>query len=140
MRILVDSNVPLDVILKRQIFYETAVKILGLRKGGIELFVSASAFTDIYYIVRKARGKDAALRAVEGLLQWVDAAAVTGDEIRRAVGLAWGDFEDAVQYAAGERLFVDYIVTRNKSDFVSAAIPVLMPEEMLDLLTGTSPS
>ena len=46
----------------------------------------------------------------------------------------WGDFEDAVQYAAGETIAVDYIVTRNKSDFASAVLPVVTPDELLALL------
>ena len=64
----------------------------------------------------------------------VDIAAVTGSEIRRAIALDWGDFEDAVQYAAGENIGVDYIVTRNTSDFNSAVLPVVSPDELLRIL------
>jgi len=53
MKILVDSNVALDVLLQRQPFYISGVKVLGLSKGGIELFISASAITDLYYIICK---------------------------------------------------------------------------------------
>ena len=73
---------------------------------------------------------------MKNLLTSADVAAVTGSEIRRAIDLDWGDFEDAVQYAAGEAVSVDYIVTRNTSDFVSASLPVVTPNELLNILTG----
>jgi len=71
---------------------------------------------------------------IKKLLTTVDIAAVTGNEIRQAISLDWNDFEDAVQYAAGESIAVDYIVTRNKSDFASAVLPIVSPDEFLALL------
>jgi predicted nucleic-acid-binding protein len=135
MKILLDSNVALDVVLKREPFFKSASIVIGLSQGGVGLFISASAITDIYYIVHKAKGsKTTAITLIKNLLENVDVAAVTGNEIRQAINLDWGDFEDAVQYAAGESIAVNYIVTRNKTDFASAAIPVVSPDELLTLL------
>jgi len=127
MKILVDANVALDVLLERQPFCASATRILGLSQGGIGLFISASSITDIYYIVRKKLGSKTAISLLQALLANVEVAAVTGSEIRRALDLDWGDFEDAVRHAAGERLAVDYVITRNVSDFAFAATPVLTP-------------
>jgi len=135
MKILLDSNVALDAVLIREPFYNSAEKVIGLSQGGIGLFISASAITDIYYIVRKSTGnKKTAITLIKNLLENIDIAAVTGNEIREAISLDWGDFEDAVQYAAGETIAVDYIVTRNKSDFASAILPVVSPDEFMALL------
>ena len=139
MKILVDANVILDVLLERQPFYSTGVQILGLSKGGIELFISASSATDIYYIIRRIRkSKEIAISLLKGLLTSIDIAAVTGNEIRRAIDLDWGDFEDAVQYAVGKNLEVDYIVTRNISDFDSALLPVVTPRELVNIILEKS--
>jgi len=135
MKILLDSNIALDAVLKREPFYISAEKIIGLSQGGIGLFISASAITDIYYVVRKTTGnKGIAITLIKDLLENIDIAAVTGNEIRQAINLDWGDFEDAVQYAAGESIAVDYIVTRNKADFSSAVLPSVSPDEFLALL------
>jgi len=135
MKILLDSNIAIDVALKREPFYNSAEKVIGLSQGGIGLFISASTITDIYYIVRKSTGnKETAITLIKGLLENIDIATVTGNEIRQAVNLNWGDFEDAVQYAVGESIAVDYIVTRNKNDFASAVLPVVNPDELLALL------
>jgi predicted nucleic acid-binding protein len=102
MKILIDSNVALDALLKREPFYGSAVNVIRISQGGIGLFVSASTITDIYYIARKSKGsKEIAINLIKDLLENVDVAAVTGNEIHKAISLDWGDFEDAVQYAAG---------------------------------------
>jgi predicted nucleic acid-binding protein len=137
MKILLDTNIALDVLLERHPFHETGAKVLGLSKGGVELFISASAITDIYYITCKRRaGKEAAMTLLKTILLFVDVASVTGNEIRRAIALDWDDFEDAVQYAAGERLAVDYVITRNAADFAFASIPVVSPEELLAIIVS----
>ena len=138
MKVLIDANVALDVLLERRPFYVSGVKVLSLSKGGIELFLSASAVTDIYYIIRKELGsKETALTLLKNLLASVDAAAVTNSEIHRAIDLNWSDLEDAVQYASGETIAVDYLVTRNTSDFSAAGYPVVTPDALLDILLGT---
>jgi predicted nucleic acid-binding protein len=137
MKILLDTNIALDVLLERHPFHETGTKVLGLSKGGVELFISASAITDIYYIARKRQtGKEAAMNMLKTILLSADVASVTGNEIRRAIALDWNDFEDAVQYAAGERIEVDYVVTRNAADFAFAAIPVVSPEVLLAIIVS----
>ena len=135
MKVLIDANVAIDVLLGNQPFLASSVKVIGLSKLGIDLFLSASTVTDIYYIVtRSLKSKKIAINLLKDLLKNVDVAAVTGNEIRQAINLDWDDFEDAVQYATGESIAVDYIVTRNKSDFSSAALPVVSPDELLALL------
>jgi predicted nucleic acid-binding protein len=141
MKILIDTNIAIDALLKRQPFLASSVQVLGLSKLGISLFLSASSITDIYYITsRTLKSKKTAMSLIKSLLATVDIAAVTGNEIRQAISLDWSDFEDAVQYAVGESIAVDYIVTRNKNDFASAILPVVSPDEFLALLIPTDQS
>ena len=138
MKILIDTNIALDHLLKREPFCREAEKIIGLTKGGVGVYLSASSVTDVYYITRKALGdKDSAMVLLKSLLRAVGVASVSGDEVRRAILLDWDDFEDAVQYASGESLNVDYVVTRNKDDFASVHIPVVTPEELISAISVT---
>jgi len=137
MKILIDANVTLDVLLQRQPFYISGMHILSLSKSGIDLFISASTITDLYYIIHKElKSKETSIQLLKNLIKNVNIAAVSGSEIRRAIDLDWGDFEDAVQFAAGESLAVDYIITRNTSDFSSTTIPVVTPNDFLRIVTG----
>jgi len=63
-------------------------------------------------------------------------ATVTGDDIYKALELEWGDFEDSVQFVVGESLSVDYIITRNPSDFSPGNIPAVTPEEFIKTITA----
>jgi predicted nucleic acid-binding protein len=138
MNILIDTNVALDALLERHPFCAAASRVLSLSTLGVGIFISASTITDIYYISHKHIGsKKAAMELVKRLLLNVDAATVSGAEIRRAIALDWGDFEDAVQYAAGESLAVDYIVTRNPADFSSSPIKTVTPDEFIRRVTDS---
>ncbi|MHC6202200.1 PIN domain-containing protein [Breznakiellaceae bacterium SP9] len=137
MNVLLDTNVALDVILQREPFYQNAKKIAdGSQRGVYTALVSASAVTDIYYIAcKELRDKKLVMARLKLLLKTVDIAAVTDAEIRRAMDLAWNDFEDCVQFTAGERLAVRYIITRDAEGFTASGIPTVSPEQFLAMIT-----
>lgn len=58
MNLLIDTNVILDRMLKRESFWESAEKILDIadqnNANGINGYISASSVTDIYYIAYRS--------------------------------------------------------------------------------------
>jgi predicted nucleic acid-binding protein len=136
MKVLIDTNVALNKLLKQPDFFAGSNAIFNLAEiGQITGYISASAVTDVYYIARKSLGKAAAREAINHLLRVFSPATVTGDDIYKALDLEWDDFEDSVQYSVGEGLAVDYIVTRNTQDFVSGSIPAVTPEQFIETIT-----
>jgi predicted nucleic acid-binding protein len=137
MNVLLDTNIALDVILRREPFYQNASNIVKDSRDGIyTAFVSASAVTDIYYIAGgELKDKKLVMDRIKTLLKTVKIAAVTGLEIRRASDLAWTDFEDCVQFTAGENLDARYIITRDAGGFVESEIPTVSPEQFLAMIT-----
>ena len=97
MKILVDTNIVLDVMLKREPFYKSSLEILGLTKrNDVEEYVSASAITDIYYLAyRQLRDKEVVKKLMKKLLTVVSVASVSEQEIENALSLEWNDFEDS---------------------------------------------
>ena len=137
MRVLIDTNVVLNKMLKQPDFYAGSNAIFILAEiGQIAGYVSASAITDIFYIARKSLGKEVAREAIKKMMLVFQPATVTGDDIFKAIDLEWGDFEDSVQYAVGESLNVDYIITQNTKDFSSGIIPAVTPEQFLQIITN----
>ena len=103
MKVLVDSNVALNKLLKQPVFFTGSDTIFDLAELGlITGYISASAVTDIFYIARKSLGKTIAHEAIKKTLQVFQPATVTGDNIFKALDLNWGDFEDSVQFVVGE--------------------------------------
>ena len=134
MKLLIDTNIILDVLLKREPFYNEGAKVLNLAKeDNINLYVSASAITDIYYIANQMlRDKAEVKNLLVKLLNIVSIASVTEDEIRNALMLSWKDFEDSVQYSVALLQEMDGIVTRNPNDYQEAEIKVWEPEDFLE--------
>ena len=133
MNILIDTNVILDVLLKRKPFYQDSINILKLAKWeNYNLYVSASAFTDIYYIANKSlKNKTETKALIKNLTKIVSVASVTEAEIKNALALSWKDFEDSVQYSVALLQEMDGIVTRNPDDYEEAIIKIWLPEELL---------
>lgn len=133
MKLLIDTNVILDVLLKREPFYDSGAKLLNLAKqNDINLYVSASAITDIYYIANQTLKNKAEIKSlIVKLIKIVSIASVSEDEIRNALALPWKDFEDSVQYSVALLQEMDGIVTRNPNDYKKAEIEIWKPEELL---------
>jgi predicted nucleic acid-binding protein len=135
MKVLIDTNVALDLLLKRP-DYANAINVFGLaEKNIISGYISASAITDIYYFSKKDLGKNPAKEALKELLQIFKPATVTDSHIYQALGLDWDDFEDSVQYVVGKNFSVDYIVTRNVQDYTSGSIPAVTPGQFINIFT-----
>ena len=133
MKILIDTNIVLDVMLKREPFHKLSLEILGLAKrDDVEEYVSASAITDIYYLAyRQLRDKGMVKNLMKELLTVVYVASVSEKEIQNAINIEWADFEDSVQYSVAVLQDMDGVVTRNLNDYKAAEIKVWKPEELL---------
>lgn len=133
MKLLIDTNVILDVLLKREPFYRDAVKVMNLAQyNDIYEYMSASAVTDIYYIAcRQIKDRKIVLDLIKRLLMVVSIAAVSEQEIRNALETGWRDFEDAVQYSVACLNDMEGLVTRNFKDYEGADISIWSPEQIL---------
>jgi len=136
MKVLIDTNVALDILLNRIEFYSNSVGIFVMaEKKFVTGYISASAITDIFYIAQRKLGKKSVKEAIKNMLQVFYPATVTDDNIYQALDLELDDFEDSVQYIVGESLSVDYIVTRNTQDFAFGSIPAVTPEQFIETIT-----
>ena len=133
MKLLIDTNIVLDVLLKREPFYQDAVKVMNMAQyNDVREYISASAVTDIYYIAyRQIKDRTLVLELIKRLLMVVSVAAVSEREIRNALKAGWKDFEDAVQYSVAFLNEMDGLITRNPKDYEEADINIWSPEQVL---------
>jgi predicted nucleic acid-binding protein len=136
MKILIDTNVVLDVLINNTEFIDNSKMIFDLaEKKQITGFISASAITDIFYITQRKLGKKITKEAIKKVLKIFYPATVTDNNIYQALDLEWDDFEDSVQYVVGEGHSVDYIVTRNTQDFTFGSITAVTPEQFIKIMS-----
>ena len=125
-QIFVDSDVALDHLADRQPFSEYAHRLFALAEtGDLTLCLSALAFSNLYYILRKLKGHDEALSLLAKLLQLAKVTSVGEPEIEAAFASKFRDFEDAIQHAsAKEAGGINAIIKRNKADVIASEILV----------------
>lgn len=128
-RILLDTNVVLDVLLDRRPHAEASAAIWSAVETGIaEGMLAAHAVTTVHYLVQKKKGNAGARRAVSSLLRVFHVAGVDGPVIQEALQLPFSDFEDAVTAAAARVAGCHYIVTRDPKGFRESPVRALTPE------------
>ena len=134
MRVLIDTNVILDVLQKREPFFMDSYRALRRAlENDAECLISASAATDIFYVLRKSLGSaQQAKEHIDQLAQVVSFADVQGMDIHTALMRAMPDFEDAVVDAVAERSGASYILTRNIKDFTGSVVPAILPADFLN--------
>ena len=134
MKVLLDLNVLMDVLQRREPFFAPAAAMCKWgEKRQNTIFVPAHAITTISYIVRKTAGADAEAMALDWILGNFDVVPSDAAVFRLARTLGMEDFEDAVVAASASTARCSYIITRNVTDFSRSSIPAVQPSEFLAL-------
>jgi predicted nucleic acid-binding protein len=135
VRLLLDTNVLLDVLLGREPHVAASAAVLSLAENGtLTALVGATSITTIHYLAAKAVGARRARRHVETVLSLCDVAAVDEEVLRDALALGFADFEDAVLHEAARRARCGGIVTRDRTGFKRATLPVYSPAEVVAMI------
>jgi len=133
-KILIDLNVILDFLNKRN-FHEEAATLVDLcAQKKLEGHLCAHEITTLsYFLLKQGTDKTVAANTIAALMNLLDVFPVDKEILRSALLSPVTDFEDAVIEASAMRNGVDYIVTRNLSDFKQSRVPALTPEQFLVL-------
>jgi predicted nucleic acid-binding protein len=138
VKVLLDTNIIIDDALEREPFWDASEQVLSLiEKGTIVGYISASTFSDLYYIIRKARGRDWTLTYLTQLVTFCQIATVNQTVITMAFTTNFKDFEDAIQYSTAVVNQLDGIITRNPQDFPVVTPRIITPEQLIEELTNS---
>jgi predicted nucleic acid-binding protein len=132
-KLLIDTNIALDLLAKREPFYESAAQVFTLAdKQKLKLGVSSLTIANINYVLsRLSSAKEACeiLRKFKILVQILELnekiveLALNDDDFE--------DFEDGLQYYTAVEHNQEVIITRDLKDFTESKIPVMTAEEYL---------
>lgn len=138
MKILLDTNIVVDVLSRRDGFEESLNILRCCEVRRAQGIVTTATIMDVMYILRKHMDAAKMKEAVRTILAIADIAEIREADIHAALDGDMTDFEDAVQAACAKRCRAEYIVTRNKRDFAKSPVPALLPGEALPLLEDKS--
>lgn len=132
MRLFLDTNVILDLILKREPFFDDIARIVTLYEmGKCELFTSSVSIVNCNYILGKNIDRKQVLDNLKILRSFCSILTVSELEIDQSLNSDFKDFEDAVQYFTCLKNDCNFIITRDIKDFKSSDVPAVSPLEFL---------
>lgn len=137
MKLFLDTNVLIDFILERPLFYKPAAMIISYAaERKIRVCVSAlSVVTANFICVERCKMRlDVYRRKMDFLRNVIDICSVDSSDIYSSYDSNWKDFEDGVQYFSATRAQVDYLVTRNIKDFEESGLRIITVEQACDLI------
>ncbi len=135
MRVLVDLNLILDVLLDREPHVEDSAALwAAIENDEAEGLVPAHCVTTLHSLASRSGGRAFANECVAGVLSVFGVAPVDSAVLEMAVAMQWADFEDAVCAAAGQGVGCHLLATRDLVGFKRAGMPVMTAAEALRTL------
>ncbi len=136
MLILIDTNVLLDVIARREPYVIFSEKVIDLcRQEIINGAIAGHSVLNAMYVLRKNFTLEERKEIFLSLCEFLYVESVDFGKIIQALkDDDFSDFEDCLQMQCALSLRADYIVTRNVKDFAASEIPAVTPEEFLNIL------
>ena len=135
MKVLIDTNVILDVLYKREGFYEDSLKIWKLcETRKLDGYISALSIPNIAYILRRELDPEKTLEVINNINLVFKIYDLKSEIIMQAAEKKTKDYEDALQMVTAQKLKASFIVTRNIKDFTGSKIIAVKPSELLERL------
>ena len=132
MKLFLDTNVLLDIFMRREPYYDASAQVVyacerGQFTGG---FTTLSA-CNIVYALRKQIGNEQTIEAMRQLVRIIEPIGTSVASLLQSLENPQTDFEDTIQSRCALEWNADSIITRDKSGFASCTIPVLTPSDFL---------
>lgn len=139
MKILLDTNIVLDLLMDRRPFADAAAELFSKVEDGTVIgYLCGTTITTVYYLAAKAVGAPRAQEEIKKLLTLFEVAPVNRHVLESALVADFSDFEDAVIHEAACHVGAEAIVTRNQKDFKKSGLPVYSSEELAKILVSKS--
>lgn len=132
-RLLLDTNIVIDLLAKRKDFYIDAADLFSRAdKKELNLTTSSLTFANTNYILTKLKSAKFAKEILRKFKVLVEVLSLDDKVTELALSdESFPDFKDGLQYYLAIENQVDIIITRNKKDFKNSKLPVLTAKEYL---------
>ena len=133
IRLLIDTNIVIDLLAKRDDFYDEAADLFSRAdRKELELAISSLTLANTNYILTKLKSSKEAREILRKFKVLVELLSLDDKITELALSDdSFTDFEDGLQYYSAIENQIDIIITRNKKDFKHSKIPVLTAKEFL---------
>ena len=132
MKLFLDTNVFLDIFMRREPFYDASAQVVylcesGRHKGGFTTLTACN----IAYALRKQIGNQKTIEAIRQMANIMEPIGTSVASLLQSLNAPQKDFEDTVQSNCALEWQADAIITRDKLGFANSAIPAVTPSDFL---------
>lgn len=131
-RLFIDTNVMIDFLGERELFYDEIAKIIVLAENQeVNIVASSLSFVNAFYVLSKKHNSKTLHEILSKFRIICSVSNIDELQIDKSLLLNSNDFEDAVQYHSALHDKCDIFITRNKKDFKNSELPIMTPTEFL---------
>lgn len=131
-KLLVDTNIVIDLLSKRKLFFEEAQQLFTLADyKKVKLYVSSLTIANAHYLLSREKNTKEAVNVLIKFKILVSVLPMDDKILKLALASNFKDFDDAIQYHTALENHLDIIISRNKKDFKSSLLPVVSAKEYL---------
>lgn len=137
MKVLVDINILLDVILRREPYFSESKRIIDCCISFVDGYIALHSIATLFYVLHESEHKDLEFcrNAINNFLYVFDVAGLNRLQVISAINdEKFSDLEDSLQNRSALASNVDYIITRGSSDFKDSSVPAVTPSDFLDIV------
>lgn len=136
MVLLIDTNVIMDFIMKREPYAEDAIRMIDLcNRRQFTGYIAAHTISDLFYILRKDFSISQRKEMLKAICEIFEISGIDRRKILAALDNdGFTDFEDCLQMECALEIGADYIITRNLSDYANSEITVMEPRTFLGMI------
>jgi predicted nucleic acid-binding protein len=133
-KLFIDSDIILELLARRPLFYDDAAKIFSWAyKKKIELYTTAVVLANVFYILRKVNGNDKSKEQIRDLRLLVKILPIDENIVDIALSSKFSDFEDGLQYYTAKEQNLFGIITRNLKDYKIKDIVIQTSNEFVQI-------
>jgi len=132
-KVLIDTDVILDLFFDREPFSEDAAKVLSLCESReITGFITSVIISNVYYLLRRSSTHEKVIEKLTQLMTITEVLTTDKDVILKALNSNFRDFEVPLQnYSAEFNGHIDVILTRNIKDYKNSSLGIMTPGNYL---------
>jgi hypothetical protein len=137
VRVLVSTELVLDVLLDREPDVLEAARILSMVEAGdVSAYLCDSTVTIVHSVATRLVGRERADREVHKLLLMFEVAPATRVVLEGALLARSSDLEDALLSEAAHHVGADALVTRRPDAYPDSQVAVYTPDRFLKAVSG----
>lgn len=129
MKVLIDANIVLDYLLRRDEGNYAEQIIEKCYNGSIIGYIAFHSISIIWYILEKNKVENRR-DMIYNICDILEVVSISNEDIKKAIKWEeFKDFEDCLQEICAETIGADYIITNNVGDFKLANIKAIVAKE-----------